>query len=138
MSTIAWFGSTRPISLDHCRHAHSPQKSSTVDEPALQEVVAQAHDLELAEADGPDVRHEEEGTLVELVPARAHDRVARLSVRPVRGLRRRQLFEAYEEVMVRAGILGVPAVAERLAPYALIEQAAERKAPVDNPVTRRG
>ena len=83
-------------------------------EATLQEVGPQTLDLVVAEACTPHVRREEEGALEELVLARAHDREARLPVRPMGRTYGRELFQPLHEVVVRSGIVRVPAVAEGL------------------------
>src|SRR5262245_51847043 len=98
---------------------------------ALQEIVAQAKHLRLAELRGARVLDGDEGTPEQLFVVGVHDETIWLTAGLKADARLRQLREADAEVGVGVGIVGPPALAAGLAPDGCVEEAAEAERAVE-------
>ena len=133
MSRIGYWsgGRTRPIWRVHWSQAAQPQKVVHPQEAAPFQILAQPCDLDVVEADGADVGHEDEGVLEELLVVQRQHHVVRVAGPRPAHRRGRELVEAAHEVHVAFGVVGVPALAQRLAPHAVVHDAREDEVTVD-------
>ena len=120
-------GSTLPISAGPLFPGRRSPEVVDPEEPALYQVVPQAHNFLRPQAHRPDVGRQHEGTAEELVICDVDDPVIGLASLVEVDVGGGELREPDHEIDVSEGIVGRPTSAGRLAPDARVRQSTERE-----------